>query len=149
MCSQYLTPFCQSLSWNFSDWRCLAPGVCKLFTIPTSSEPLYSQSPNLAQMFLYGSCKKCYYFSEQFEIQHGCPGLWLVKTCLYFSRTTACEVSRVCRNISLGVLKKCCYFSDRLIIQDGLHGSDWSRHFRFFSSNLLHRKSPDMAVVFV
>ena len=28
--------------------------------------------------------KKCYYFSEQFEIQHGCPSLWLVKTFFLF-----------------------------------------------------------------
>ena len=57
MCSQYLARLCQSLSWAFlieSVWRLSA---CKLFTIPTSSEPLHSQSPNLTQMFLYGSCK--------------------------------------------------------------------------------------------
>ena len=50
--------------------------------------------------------------------------------------------------ILLGVFKKCYYFSERLKIQDGLHGSDWSRHFWFLSSNLLHRKSLDMADVF-
>jgi hypothetical protein len=52
MCSQYLARLCQSLSWAFlieSVWRLSA---CKLFTIPTSSEPLHSQSPNLTQMFL-------------------------------------------------------------------------------------------------
>ena len=52
-----LARLCQSLSWAFlieSAWRL---SVCKLFTNPTSSEPLHSQSPNLTQMFLYGSCK--------------------------------------------------------------------------------------------
>jgi hypothetical protein len=74
--------------------------------------------------------KKCYYFSEQFEIRMAAQASdW--SDIFYFSRTTVCEVSRLCRNISLGVLKKCCYFSERLIIQYGLHGSDWSRHFWF------------------
>jgi hypothetical protein len=52
-----LAHICQSLSRAFLIERVWRLSVCKLFTIPTSSEPLHSQSPNLTQMFLYGSCK--------------------------------------------------------------------------------------------
>ena len=52
-------------------------------------------------------------FSERFEIKDGHHVLWLTKIFLTFSppRTTAFEITRVARNVPLGVLKKCFYFS--------------------------------------
>ena len=42
---------------SFSDWKFWHLLVSTIFIFPTSSEPLHTQSPNLTQMFIYGSCK--------------------------------------------------------------------------------------------
>lgn len=51
--------------------------------------------------------KKCYYFSELFDIFD------------FFLKTTSYEVSRLVRNVPLGVLKKCSYILEQFKIQDG------------------------------
>ena len=38
-----------------------------------------------------------------------------------FSRTTAREVTKLVRNVSLCVLKKCCYYSEQFEFQHGCH----------------------------
>jgi len=47
----------------------------------------------------------------------------------FYFITTASPISRLARNVPLGVLKKCCYFSKCFDIQDGHPGLWWSWHF--------------------
>ena len=65
--------------------------------------------------------KSCIFLKSLYLIRNP---RWLPSDCPryffdFFSRTTACEVSRCARNVPLEVLKKCCCFSEWFKIQHG------------------------------
>jgi len=88
-------------------------------------------SHQTARTFLYGFLKKCRWYILR-TIPNTALAPWYLivwEISVFFPLTASYGVTRLARNVCLGVMKMCCYISGAFTIQDGR-----SRHiFEFFS----------------
>ena len=91
--------------WPSSEWQ-------KLFQL-FSPKRLHMNSSVLLPVSYFCRSVNCYFSERIVQNQRWspCPLIDRDILNLFPSRTTAFEITRVARNVPLGVLKKCCYFS--------------------------------------